>query len=84
MTDATKDGIYFRIRHAEERFGPIVSTHEALGVALEEFSELQEQIHANNSLVVRAEALDLAAIMIRLAEAIENESAIFMQRSFPK
>jgi NTP pyrophosphatase (non-canonical NTP hydrolase) len=63
-----------RIIAADKRYGPFASTHEALGVALEEWDELREAVRANNLDAVRAEALDLAAVLIRLADGLEAGS----------
>lgn len=56
-----------RMNHAEERYGTIASTHEALGVALEEWDELREAIKSNNVGRIEHEAFDLAAVLIRMA-----------------
>lgn len=62
-----------RIASAAKRYGPFASTHEALGVAAEEWDELREQIRANNIVAIRNEALDLAAVMLRLAQACDED-----------
>lgn len=51
-----------RIGAATERYGPFASTHEALGVASEEWDELREAIRSNDLDAIRSEALDLAAV----------------------
>lgn len=56
---------------AESRYGPIASSHEAMGVALEEWDEFRAAVHANDLQAARAEALDLAAVMLRFAEAVD-------------
>lgn len=53
---------------AQDLYGNFTSTHEALGVALEEWNELQDAIKANALESVRDEAIDLAAVLIRLAD----------------
>lgn len=53
---------------AQARYANFASTHEALGVIFEEFDELTEAIRANRIEAVREEAIDLAAVLIRLAE----------------
>lgn len=58
-----------RIYYAVSRYGPFASTHEALGVASEEWDELREAIRANDLCAIREEALDLAAVAFRLADA---------------
>ena len=52
---------------AVDRYGPFASTHEALGVACEEWDELRAAIHANDLESVHKEAIDLAAVLYRLA-----------------
>jgi NTP pyrophosphatase (non-canonical NTP hydrolase) len=56
-----------RMEHAERRYGPFASTHEGLGVALEEWDELKDAIRANALASVEHECLDLSAVLIRLA-----------------
>ncbi len=58
-----------RMTAAETRYGAFASTHEAMGVALEEWSELIEAVRSNKLGSVESEALDLAAVCIRLAMA---------------
>lgn len=53
---------------AQRQYGDFASTHEALGVALEEWHEFQDAIQANAIESVREEAIDLAAVLIRLAD----------------
>jgi hypothetical protein len=64
---------------SQERYGDFASTHEALGVALEEWDELRAEVHANNLSLVRKEAIDLAAVCVRLAYACDG--VLFQQRS---
>lgn len=54
---------------AESRFGTLRSTHEALGVLLEEFDELKDAIHRNSREDIRKEAIQVAAVALRLANA---------------
>lgn len=65
---------------AQERYGDFASTHEALGVASEEWDELKDAIRANDLVQVRYECIDLAAVLLRLALAVENGGA-FSARS---
>lgn len=62
-----------RIIAAHYRYGNFSSTHEALGVACEEWDELRAAIHSNDLTQVKHECLDLAAVLIRLAESLDNE-----------
>ena len=59
-----------RISHADVRYGTFASTHEALGVAMEEWDELRDAIRSNVLKDVEAECLDLAAVLIRLARQL--------------
>ena len=61
------DETFKKMHDAEEIYGDFTSTHEALGVALEEWNELQHAIHANKLESIREEALDLAAVLLRMA-----------------
>jgi hypothetical protein len=61
-----------RMSKSDTRYGPFTSTHEALGVALEEWNELQAAVRDNNQMAVEHECLDLAAVMIRLARLMRN------------
>ncbi len=60
------DPLASRMEAALKRYGSLASTHEALGVAMEEFDELRAAIHANKRESIREEALDLAAVLLRL------------------
>lgn len=65
-----------RIADANARYGPFASTHEALGVCVEEWDELRAAIHSNALGAVQYEALDLAAALIRLHDQIETNVAL--------
>jgi NTP pyrophosphatase (non-canonical NTP hydrolase) len=58
---------------ADDKYGWPASAQETLGVLLEEFHELREAIHQNNLVAVRNEAIQVAAVAARLAEACELE-----------
>ncbi len=60
-----------RIQNADSRYGSFASSHEMLGVALEEWDELKAAVHGNLIIASKAEALDLAAVLIRFAQQIE-------------
>lgn len=72
------DQLITRIAAADKIYGPFASTHEAMGVALEEWTELIDAVHANDITAIRHEALDLAAVLLRLAE---SDGAAFLARS---
>ncbi len=59
--------MFDRMEKARDRYGNFTSTHEALGVALEEWTEFVNAVHSNDFTAVRHEALDLAAVLLRLA-----------------
>ena len=69
-----------RIDAAHIRYGGFASTHEALGVALEEWNELVQAIQSNDIQSVSSECLDLAAVLIRLSSAIRRGKGL-IQRS---
>lgn len=64
-----------RITKAAARYGDFASTHEALGVACEEWDELRAAIKSNRLGSVEWECLDLAAVLIRLARSVRNSEA---------
>ncbi len=74
-----------RIKTAQDRYGPFASTHEALGVACEEWDELRDEIRENKLANIRFECLDLAAVLLRLArhcrDAEYNQGTSFALRS---
>mgnify|MGYP000261116347 FL=1 len=65
-----------RIHDAQKRYGPFASTHESLGVAMEEWKELRDEIHANNIDGTIDECCDLAAVLIRLARDLKVGGSI--------
>lgn len=67
MHDDIMYEIEARMSAAADRYGQFASTHEALGVAVEEWDELRAAIHANDLDAAHKEAIDLAAVMYRLA-----------------
>lgn len=65
-----------RAAAAKERYGPFASAHEALGVASEEWDELRDAIRANDMDAIRAESLDLAAVLVRLWAQLGEDQAM--------
>jgi NTP pyrophosphatase (non-canonical NTP hydrolase) len=63
-----------RMVKAAGRYGEFASTHEAMGVALEEWDELREAIKSNDIPMIEHECLDLAAVLIRLATSLRNSN----------
>lgn len=78
---AILSAIETRIAAAHARYGDFASTHEALGVAVEEWDELRDAIRENKLASVEWECLDLAAVLIRLARNLQT-SAATRRRSF--
>ena len=68
MNITSRSRLRTRMDFARVKFGPFASSHEAMGVALEEGDEFRERIHKNDIAGARSEALDLAAVLIRFAE----------------
>lgn len=70
---------------AQSRYGDFTSTHEALGVLVEEVRELEAAIRANDIASVSREAMQVSAVAMRLHEICERASsgkaAAFKSRS---
>jgi NTP pyrophosphatase (non-canonical NTP hydrolase) len=82
MGDESSEAVYeivARIDAANKRYGPFASTHEALGVASEEWDELRDAVRSNDLVAVRGECFDLAAALIRMALAVDQQA--FVARS---
>lgn len=67
-------------RRASRKFGAFRSSHEALGVALEEFNELCDAVKSNDMAQITRECADLAAVCIRMGEAAQKDLP-FIRRS---
>lgn len=61
------DEVRAEARGAEVKYGHFASSHEGLGVLLEEFDELSYAIRTNSADAVRAEAIQVAAVALRIA-----------------
>ena len=57
---------------ASIKYGAFKSTHEGLGVLTEEYTELVEAIHRNDMDSIVHEALQVAAVAIRLACSLDD------------
>lgn len=70
---------------AEMQYGDFTSTHEALGVLVEEWDELRAAIHDNAAAAIRDEAIQVAAVALRLAALCDvdddNAARRFRERS---
>mgnify|MGYP001559825727 CR=1 FL=1 len=64
------------MQDSQQRYGDFTSTHEALGVALEEWEELKSAVRANALESTREEAIDLAAVLIRLAHQCRSNQKL--------
>ena len=60
-------------KRADEKFGGFHSSHEGLGVLLEEFDELKAAIHENHAVHTYHEAIQVASVALRLARSICDE-----------
>lgn len=65
-----------RMNRAQERYGDFSSTHEAMGVALEEWDEFRAAVHTNDHAHVMDECIDLAAVLLRLYECLDRGGPI--------
>lgn len=70
------NGIEERIAAAEHRYGEFASTHEAMGVACEEWDEFRDAVRSNDLAAVEHECMDLAAVLIRLARNLHGSKTI--------
>ena len=68
----TEEAIRSEMVRGEARYGPFNSTHEGLGVLVEEMYELTVAIHSNKLESVRCEAIQVAAVAWRLALSLNN------------
>ena len=72
------------IKRADAKYGPFHSTHEAYGVLAEEVAELLEAIRSNFANDIDEEAMQVAAVAIRLVKScrLKGEAgAAFAHRS---
>lgn len=70
--------VYRAVDEAEKaaaKYGDFTSTHEALGVLVEEFDELRAAIHANRLPEIATEACQVAAVALRLQDICERAMA---------
>lgn len=84
MSRANLQEIAAEADRAEERYGPFRSTHEGYGVIAEEVAELLDAIRENGPKAIRREALQVAAVALRIAEqcdAMVGLTAEFSDRS---
>lgn len=70
------DAIYGEIHKANRRYGPFRSSHEGLGVLVEECDELRDAIHRNDIESIRTEAIQVAAVATRVAYSMLNRATV--------
>lgn len=73
--------VWAEMDRADSRFGDFRSSHEGLGVLIEEMDELRQAVRANAVESIRDEAIQVAAVAIRLARACRTQA--FRERSIP-
>jgi hypothetical protein len=66
FTASILEAIQQEANHAAARYGDFASTHEALGVLTEEYHELLEAIRSNQIKSISREALQVAAVALRI------------------
>lgn len=64
--------IDIEIDGANENYGPFRSTHEGYGVLTEEYHELRDAIHSNDTDAIVKEALQVAAVATRIALSLDH------------
>ena len=61
------DEIKKEAAQAQDKYGDFTSSHEGLGVLIEEFDELKSAIHANDLAAIEIEAIQVSAVALRIA-----------------
>lgn len=77
------------VAEADRHYGGFRSTHEGLGVLMEEVAELVERIRGNELASIRDEAVQVSAVALRLAvmchaacePILDSETNDFFMRS---
>lgn len=81
LLDRTLHSVDSEAGQANDRFGPLHSTHEGYGVLAEEVAELLDAIRDNDRDQIVREAIQVAAVALRLAEVADSGDARFDFRS---
>ena len=76
---AVMGDVLSQVSHADERYGPFKSSHEGFGVLTEEVTELLDAIRENDIWWIKKEAIQAAAVALRIAVCCEDEE--FQKRS---
>lgn len=66
IRDTTTESMMAEAQAAQNKYGDFTSTHEALGVLLEEVEELRDAIRRNTREDAELEAMQVAAVAYRL------------------
>ncbi len=80
MTPNTFQTIMQAMVRDDRIFGDFSSTHEAMGVAMEEWDEFRDAVRLNDKDEVQNECLDLVVPLLRLHKQLD-ESAALRKRS---
>jgi hypothetical protein len=73
--DEVMEELRAEIAAADQRYGPFTSSHEGYGVLAEEVAELLTSLRLNKIEGIRLEAIQVAAVALRLARCCrDNES----------
>jgi NTP pyrophosphatase (non-canonical NTP hydrolase) len=59
---------------ADRKYGDFHSTHEGFGVLAEEVAELLEAIHRGHRRDIETEAIQVAAVALRIAKSLNNST----------
>lgn len=65
-----------RMKRDDGLFGEFASTHEAMGVAMEEWDEFRQAVRSNDVDEVQNECLDLIVVLLRLHKQLDDSEAL--------
>ena len=74
MNQSIRSDLVHEVEKADCLYGDFTSTHEGYGVLAEEVSELLEAIRSNDRSSVYREAVQVAAVAMRIACSLQNSS----------
>jgi NTP pyrophosphatase (non-canonical NTP hydrolase) len=81
ITTRALSAVESEMTSAHDRYGQYQSTHEALGVLIEEVGELQDAIRANALMSIQEEAIQVSAVAARLVVSMMAQNQRFLLRS---
>lgn len=70
MLDDIYEEVQSEVYQAGKKYGDFRSTHEGYGVLAEEVAELLDAIRSNKRYAVEFEAIQVAAVAIRIANSL--------------